>query len=81
MLSLRARPGPGVLPREGGEGMPKNDIYTRARSILSKLQIPRNECERYKRDWARAVVNRNDSVALREWRDYCRYLQRCRIGE
>ncbi len=69
------------LDAKRGRRHAENDIHTRARRILSKLQIPRNECDRYERDWARAVMDRNDCAALREWHDHCRYIYRCRIGE
>ncbi len=61
--------------------MPEKDIYTKARKILAHLQIPRNESERYKRDWAKAVVDRDEPLAIKVWADYCHYIHRCGIAE
>ena len=56
-------------------------LRTKAIDILCRMEYPRNESERHKRDWARAVTENNEPLALKKWKDYCDHMRICGIAE
>jgi hypothetical protein len=56
-------------------------LHSKAVDIICRMEYPRNESERLKRDWARAVTENNESLAFRIWKDYCLHMEQCGVAE
>ena len=56
-------------------------LRKKAIDILCRMEYPRNESERHKRDWARALTENNEKLARKKWEDYCRHMRLCGIAE
>lgn len=57
------------------------DLRRKAHDLAQLLRKPRNEAERFKRDWAIALAEDNEVLAYDTWRDYCRYMRQSGIDE
>ncbi len=65
----------------GGDQMIHQNLKRMATDLAELLKKPRNEAERFKRDWAIALVEDNEALAYDKWKDYCRYMRQCGIDE
>ena len=61
--------------------MVSESLRTRAQAILNRRDHPRNESERYKRNWAKAVLESNQDLAIQEWNKYCRNMEKSGTAE
>ncbi len=61
--------------------MTSQSLDVTVKKIVSKHKTPVNEAQRYKRDWAQAVLDSNMELAWRTWIEYCQFTHQCGLGE